>query len=500
MANEETSPSGIEEPRERPEQADQERAAAEAPLEFAADEFGLEPPPEFGPPEALSEDDPATSLEEAAPSEAETGQAPAGAAQEALPETVGGPANGEGEPAAASASLSEAVSAEEAAGAATQASGDASGGNAGAAPEAELEPGVPDESAGAKAAGGVPLSELFAALEQPTKDSPQAAGEESPPAPGEMEPAEAANDSELPASDGASMEPGSEDLDVLLEAAARAEPESDEAEVAVEGKGTEGLPQGPPEDRSEVSPPALSVGEAAAPEQTVDVEPPAAETSTGTPAESSEAIVGRRKLADLPPAPTTAEEEDAAEAVSARSLEALIQEIDEKVALLPGEGAPESEPESDSRRAAEQYIAFTLAGLSYALPITQVSEIEKVPRITWAPNLPAFVLGVANMRGDVMAVLDLSQFLGFGPSEPSEQHRIIVVSVGSEALTSAFVVDRVHGLAVVNTDRILEPSGPVDDAIAPLLRGLYEDEDRLLQLLDMEKMFRSSKMQQLVAI
>ena len=517
-------PSGIEDPRERAEPLDRQQAGegtidpgltAEAPLEFEADEFGLEPPPDFAPLEALPGDGPETSFGGEATSEAEAAEDPAGADREELQQALGNPAGDDGdEAAAASTPLSEPVAAEEPAGTAAQVSGDAPGSDSGVAPESE--PGVPGESGGDQAADNVASSEMVGVLEQPEEDALQAAGEEFPPArdePAEApsldelaqayepdEPAEPAWDSAAAASEQASEKPGVDELDLPLGAAAHGEPGTSDAEIAVEDEELEQLLEEPPEDKSEVSHAATSAGEAgSSPDQAVDVEAPAAEISTARPLESKEAVVDGSKLADLPPAPATAEETDPPEVVSTRSLEALIREIDEKVALLPGEEALESDRESDSPGVGEQYVSFTLAGSPYALPITQVSEIERVPRITWAPNLPDFVLGVTNMRGDVMAVLDLSEFLGFGPSEPSEQRRIIVVSVGSEALTGAFIVDRVHGLSVVNTDRILKPSGPVDDAITPLLRGLYEDGDRLLQLLDMEEMFRSTKMQQLVA-
>ena len=263
------------------------------------------------------------------------------------------------------------------------------------------------------------------------------------------------------------------------------------ADTADTGEGISATPE------SELATPGSA--DASTPEPAADAEPaPQPETSTPSTVVSTKVPARHRSLAALQEASDVPdEEEDDTDAESTRSLQALIAEVDEKVALLPGEEALASDSQSDSQGDSEQYISFTLSDSRYGIPIRQVSEMERMPSTSWVPHVPNFVLGVTNLRGDITAVIDLSQFLGFGAAEHTDLSRIVVVKVGSESLTCALVVDRVLGLSVVDSDRVREPEGPVDDKVATLLRGVYEDGDNLVNLLDMDRVFRTSELRTL---
>lgn len=77
--------------------------------------------------------------------------------------------------------------------------------------------------------------------------------------------------------------------------------------------------------------------------------------------------------------------------------------------------APEVAPEAES-----QVIVFRLAGRELALPIETVERTERMPAVTPVPRCPAFLRGVASLRGGVVAVVDLDQLLGHtAPSNPA---------------------------------------------------------------------------------
>jgi len=88
----------------------------------------------------------------------------------------------------------------------------------------------------------------------------------------------------------------------------------------------------------------------------------------------------------------------------------------------------------------------------YALPVAGVREIAKLGEITPVPGAPAVVLGVWNLRGDVMAVLDLATLLGLGGAEPG---RIVVVEEGD--LHGGLAVE-----SVLDVGAIPEPLEPTD--------------------------------------
>lgn len=481
----------------RREQVDEARAgqaaiepgyATDAPYEAAAEELGLEAPPEFDLPEAVLGDLPPTPLEGVAASDGGTVEQLLDEASPAAPgDQVADDSQATWDTAELDAAASSAaLPAGEIAAAAAPASGDTPVGMEADGVKSALDPGASDQEDLSEAAPDVQAQETQAALEVPAAEGPEALAETSPP--DEVKLDEPSGAAEILAGEEPPSKSGPDEPGVLPEAALQNEPENDEAEVAGKGEEAETLLEEPPVEVT-----------AAPSDDTVDVEPAAArKTSTETSAAGTTSAA-RPKLAELADAPGSSNGEDGAEPVSSRSLEALLQEVDEKMARLPGEEGFREE-DADSGRETEQYVSFILANSRYAIRIGQASEIEKVPRVSWVPNVPNFVLGVTNLRGDVTAVIDLSQFLGIGAAEQTDESRILVVKVGSEALTTALVVDRVLGLSVVDPNRIGEPTGPVDDTVGPLLRGVYEDGDSLVNLLDLDQVFRSSELQTLIKV
>ncbi|HXU44077.1 MAG TPA: chemotaxis protein CheW, partial [Thermoanaerobaculia bacterium] len=65
--------------------------------------------------------------------------------------------------------------------------------------------------------------------------------------------------------------------------------------------------------------------------------------------------------------------------------------------------------------AAERSVVFLLGATRCAVPIDRVLEIGDVPAITPVPNVPAWVRGVANLRGDILAIVDLGAYVGLPP-------------------------------------------------------------------------------------
>src|SRR4030095_6422769 len=75
----------------------------------------------------------------------------------------------------------------------------------------------------------------------------------------------------------------------------------------------------------------------------------------------------------------------------------------------------------------EQHVIFTLDGASYSLPIASVTEIGRPLAVTPLPNVPEWMVGVANLRGDIISVVDLRRFFGLGADEAPRGGRMLVV-------------------------------------------------------------------------
>lgn len=183
-------------------------------------------------------------------------------------------------------------------------------------------------------------------------------------------------------------------------------------------------------------------------------------------------------------------------------LDELIASIDEGVeqALSAGTMAdlPTKAPGSSGNQ--KQYVIFTLAGTEYAVPISNVTEIGRPLNITSTPNVPNWVLGVANLRGDIISLVDFRMFLGLETTSFNQAGQMLIAQAHYEDMTTALIVDQVNEIRYLAVDQIAAPTAPIADQVAPYLRGVYEHDEHLLVVLDFNKLLLSSKMQQFQAM
>jgi purine-binding chemotaxis protein CheW len=130
------------------------------------------------------------------------------------------------------------------------------------------------------------------------------------------------------------------------------------------------------------------------------------------------------------------------------------------------------------------------------VPIANVIEIGQPLSITPVPNVPDWVPGVANLRGEIISMVDLRAFLGMERVGYRQASRMLVAQASQEDMTTGLVVDRVNGIRYLSADRIGEPTAPIEDQVTPYLDGVYEHEERLLVVLNLDRLLLSPEMQQ----
>ena len=189
-----------------------------------------------------------------------------------------------------------------------------------------------------------------------------------------------------------------------------------------------------------------------------------------------------------------------ASASSSRTLDHLVADIDREA-----RGAAPAErplPAAGRSRATEQHIVFQLAGTDFAVPISRVREIGRGMVVQPLPNVPDWLLGVANIRGDVTSMVDLVTFLGMERTAPGEH--TMVVHGADGGFTTGLIVDRIRGirplapdavaLATTNLGDRLRQGG--DNRVVQFLRGVTEQDGRLLAILDMDRLLLSRELRQ----
>lgn len=180
-----------------------------------------------------------------------------------------------------------------------------------------------------------------------------------------------------------------------------------------------------------------------------------------------------------------------------QTLDELIAIIDEEIDETFGSSAmTETPPDPLHSVSEEQYVIFNLSGTEYAVPISNVTEIGHPLGVTPVPNVPEWMLGVANLRGDVVSVVDLRIFLRMEPAAYEQSSRMMVAQTREEELKLGLIVDRVSGISFLDREKMGPPTTNIDDLISPYLVGTHEQNGRLLVALDLEKLLLFSQIRQ----
>jgi len=138
-----------------------------------------------------------------------------------------------------------------------------------------------------------------------------------------------------------------------------------------------------------------------------------------------------------------------------------------------------------------QLVSFSLGNEEFAVDILKVQEINRMIDITKVPKSPDFVEGVINLRGKVIPIIDLRRRFGLNTQEHDKQTRIIVVDINGK--TIGLVVDSVSEVLRLSSDTIEPPPPMVAGVDAQYICGVGKLDNRLLILLDLNKILSSEE-------
>ncbi len=147
-------------------------------------------------------------------------------------------------------------------------------------------------------------------------------------------------------------------------------------------------------------------------------------------------------------------------------------------------------------------IVFKLGTEEYAIKIDQVKEVTITPAITRMPRTPDFVKGVANIRGDIIAIMDMERRFGIRPAElaeglnPNISYTLVIEAKDYNIGVEVREVPQSLNLAVKKIDRA--PSFLQDVSISDnFIEGIAKIDSRLIIVLDMHKILTQDEINQL---
>ncbi|WP_295154662.1 chemotaxis protein CheW [uncultured Brachyspira sp.] len=136
-------------------------------------------------------------------------------------------------------------------------------------------------------------------------------------------------------------------------------------------------------------------------------------------------------------------------------------------------------------------VTFRLGSGEYAIDIMQAKEIIKMEKITLIPNAPDFVEGVINLRGNIIPIIDLKKRFNLEETEGDKNTGIIIVKI--EDVDMGIIIDAISKVVSISNSDIQPPPPMLSGIGQKYIKGVGKLEDKLLVVLDLEKLFSTDE-------
>ena len=145
-----------------------------------------------------------------------------------------------------------------------------------------------------------------------------------------------------------------------------------------------------------------------------------------------------------------------------------------------------------SEEGAAEFLAFTLGGEEYGINILRVQEIRGYEPVTRIANAPDFIKGVVNLRGTIVPIVDMRIKLGLGAATYDQLTVVIILNIAGRVV--GMVVDSVSDVTTLSAEQV-KPAPEISTSFdGDFLIGLGTLGDRMLILVDIDKLMSSSEM------
>lgn len=146
--------------------------------------------------------------------------------------------------------------------------------------------------------------------------------------------------------------------------------------------------------------------------------------------------------------------------------------------------------------AAGKYLTFCLGGETYGLQILKVQEIISMMNITRVPRSPGYVMGVINLRGKVIPVINMRMKFGLEKVDDTERTCIIVVQInrGQDLITLGIVVDEVSEVIDLVPEQISDTPAMGASVDTEFIIGMGKVNTNVIMLLDIDKAFSTEEL------
>ncbi len=175
-------------------------------------------------------------------------------------------------------------------------------------------------------------------------------------------------------------------------------------------------------------------------------------------------------------------------------LAALLEEISTRLMMAGSISFGQTQPAPVKPVERMKIIIFVMGDLRYAVEMSHIDEVVRDPSITPVPGLPGWVLGVTNLHGDIISVVNLPRFLDIEISAYQKGVSMVVAHTADQRI--GLVVDNTEMIYTFPTEQVISPPFKVPTQLVSYLRGAVERQGEFIRLLDCEHLLLSPQMQQ----
>ncbi|ARN75436.1 chemotaxis protein CheW [Oceanicoccus sagamiensis] len=133
-----------------------------------------------------------------------------------------------------------------------------------------------------------------------------------------------------------------------------------------------------------------------------------------------------------------------------------------------------------------QWVTFRLEGETYGINVMQVQEVLRYTEIAPVPGAPAYVLGIINLRGNVVTVIDTRHRFGLPTTEVTDQTRIVIIEADNHVV--GILVDAVAEVVYLRQSEIETAPNVGNDESARFIQGVCNKNNELLILVELDKL------------
>ncbi len=145
-----------------------------------------------------------------------------------------------------------------------------------------------------------------------------------------------------------------------------------------------------------------------------------------------------------------------------------------------------------------QWVTFRLDNEKYGIKVMQVQEVLRMTEIAPVPGAPDYVLGIINLRGNVVTVIDLRRRFGLLEAEADDATRIVIIEAENNVV--GVLVDSVAEVADIRASEIDTAPNVGNDESSKYIQGVSTQEDELLILVDVNKLLTDEEWNDVAAL